>query len=359
MNKKILVFLIAIIIIVLFITIILILDIKTKDNIKMDNEIFGLTEKLKEYKKDSISILHQYDGCIYGTIETDIKDPMLLTTKATFSYRIDEDKLNIIKEPNNMRVIDFIISNNKIYYCYLKYNEQETFYWSVYVNDIETENTSKIMDGTISNIFEYPRIFAKENNSIFLISKSEETLKLSKINDEEIEHIKIIEDENINMFNMDSIIYMDKKIYYTSTGKDRRDSIKTIDIETGEEEIIYKSNSEKEIIYTFNIVENKTILQEVENEDNANLITVNNKSKKIIQNIETKLLTFPRIINENNILFHSTGNMWQKYDISENKIQTLEDGIFKNDSIFPKYIVIGENKLLLQSFSNVFYVVTL
>lgn len=107
------------------------------------------------------------DVYIYGTIETDIKDSMLLTTKAIYSYRIDKDKINIIREPNNMRVIDFIISNNKIYYCYLKYNEQETFYWSVYVNDIKTENISKIMDGTISNMFEYPRIFAKENNSIF------------------------------------------------------------------------------------------------------------------------------------------------------------------------------------------------
>lgn len=63
--KKFLVFLIATIIIVLFITIILILDIKTRGNIKMDNEIFGLTGNLKEYKKDSISILHRYDGCIY------------------------------------------------------------------------------------------------------------------------------------------------------------------------------------------------------------------------------------------------------------------------------------------------------
>ena len=113
------------------------------------------------------------------------------------------------------------------------------------------------------------------------------------------------------------------------------------------------------MIYTFNIIDEKIIVQEVLDQEKSNLITYNIDSKICENIIETEILTFPEMLNNNEILFHQPNNTWKKYLIEKNAFQNVEISLIDNNNVYPKYYLIDTNEILVQDYDNNFFVLSI
>lgn len=335
-----------------------------KDNEKSNIQVnhIDLYSKLSDYSQYSINVAHVYNDYIYGTIETDKYDLMLFSTVAVFTYNINSNEINIIPQTENKRIIEFYSDNNYVYYFYLLNNNDENFKWELNVYDLTTGKSKEILNGFISDVFEYPRIFAQEGNDIYIMMKNNGITKILQINGFDAKEIITIEDDIVTPYNMDTIKYKDNKIYYVVTEKDKKDCIKILDLDTKNIEVILKNESENHEIYTLNIINNKLIVQEAIESNFVNLITFN-LDLKITENIvESQLLNFPEKLNNKNILFHQLGSIWKIYNVETGEIEEIEElkrAEMTKNGMFPKYFLIDDNRILVQDFSNDFYVINI
>lgn len=317
-----------------------------------------LSNGLSQYKDKSINILHYNDKYLYGSIESDSKDSILLTTLALFTYNTETHELNIINQENNKRIIDFYLIDNKIYYCNLSFYDEYSFSWKIYMNNLNFDSEELLIEGTIQNMFEYPRFFGNSEN-LFIILKDNNITQISQINNSSLTNIKTIDNERITMINMDSIMFHKNCIYYSSTSASGSDMITEISLDFNTDNKIYVATNNNNTIYNYSFLNDDLIIQEVVSESQSILIDLNINTKSIEKTLDTHFLTFARKLDENTILFHSTGNLWEKYNKDTNSITTINLNILNSSDIFPKYTVIKEDTILIQKFNNDFYVITL
>lgn len=337
---------------------------KSNDNIdsnsnKIQVNHIDLLQQLGDYTDlsdiISIDIAHIFNNIIYGTMETDKIDSMLFSTVAVFSYDILSGELTIIPQLTDKRVIDFCIQGDQIFYCYL-FSNDNTFDWELVNVNLNTNESKEILNGSIDYFYEYPRFFAQDNNEMFFISKSNKVTEIYKIENLEFEKLITFNDDSVSSYNMDAIRYKDNKIYCPSTADNDIDNITIIDTKNRTNSVIYKSSDSSHKIYTFNVTEDKLIIQEVIEQDKSDLVTFNIDYNIIESEIETKLLTFPELISNDNILIHQPNNTWKTYCISQSEFYDLDFPTLR-ERPFPKYYLIHNNCILVQDFSNDFYVI--
>ncbi|MCI8291563.1 MAG: hypothetical protein HFJ24_03265 [Clostridia bacterium] len=358
MNRK-KVFYILVISLTILLIYILLQNLDLKDEESVELNYIGLTEKLNDYKEYSINILHTNKNHILGTIETDQINPIVFSTVAVFDYDISRDSINIISQSNNQRIIEFYIINEQAYYVYLYIQDNGLFEWKILTMNLTTGESHELLKGNIAYAFEYPRIFAEEDGKLYLVVKANDEVQILFIEDAKINIIKSLKNEKINSFDMNTITYQDEKIYYSCSDIDNKYTVKVLDIYNGDNKSIYKSTDERFAIYTFNVIEHKIIIQEIIDNGKSNLITVNINSNIIENTVATELLTLPEIINAESILFHQSNNTWKVYNIIQSEFYELDFMSLPLNlkSIFPKYFLIDNNKILIQDFNNTFYII--
>ena len=340
----------------------LILIYNRKDYIINDNSMISkkidLKEKLNSYKEDKINVLHIKNNKIYGTVETDKNNSIIYSTLAIFTYDIAKNDILVIPQKDNIRVIDYFIIDNTIYYCILSSENNNKYEWKIVSTDLEENNFNLILRGSIDDVFEYPRIFAEYENSIYIVLKLEDDVKIIKVNNSKTEEIITIKGENINSIQMNTFVLYDNNIFFAST-EEGTDKIRVVNVDEKNSRIIYQSNSKIKMIYTFNIIDEKIIVQEVLDQEKSNLITYNIDSKICENIIETEILTFPEMLNNNEILFHQPNNTWKKYLIEKNAFQNVEISLIDNNNVYPKYYLIDTNEILVQDYDNNFFVLSI
>lgn len=331
-----------------------------------------LTQYLREYQhtKYSIDILRVENYKIYGAIQTNEYDQVLFSTIGIFIYDVKEDKFEFKSFSNNERLIDFILLEDKFYYCTLSYGENDTYKWNLYSDTWNTEYPLLIENGSITNLFEYPRMKYLNANTVIILSKHqiENTVKCKICSIDSNGNVKellnkegdLSTNKGTLLYNNDSLLVKDNKLYYTVLNSDNSQALILYDLEKLKEYTIYTNTDDSKALSLFIIADDFVFLQltdKTNNENNTNIII--NQNKEEIYRFSSGMLTFANLINNETILFHNSGNVWQLFKISdkENNLQTLESNINEINNIFPKYFVIDKNRIFVQTFTNEFYCV--
>ena len=345
MKKKFLIVL-SLVLIIIFIIIIRIVIQKTA---KEDNSIIEeikLTKELKEYKNYSISLIHNDNGQILGTIESEKTDDILFSTVAIFKYDVNTEKTNIYEREGNERIIDFYIIDNYLYSCVLTYNDETSYKWKIIKENLTNNKKEELRVGIIPDAFEYPRILGNNGNSIFVISKNNNNIELLKIN-ENVQILKTITGKKLDMINMNFACYKDLKIYYIKSSNENEQIFK-LNVDTLEEEKIYETKND---LYTINLFDNAFVIQEVENNSKVYITTISNDNKESINKLEiTEILTFPRNITNNSLMFHLSEKSWKEYNIENNKLSSLDFSKLEQYNLLPQYFAIGDNKIIFHCY---------
>lgn len=354
MKKNILIALSTVITIVCIIVSIIIIHKPLKENDPIIKEI-KLTKALEEYKDYSISLIHNNNGKILGTIESEKTDLILFSTIAIFEYDINTEKINIYEQAGNERIIDFYITGNYLYSCILTYNDETSYKWKIIKKNLTNNKKEEMIVGIIPDAFEYPRILGNNGNSIFVISKNDDHIELLKIN-ENVETLKTITGNHLDMIQLNFAYYKDSNIYYIKS-LNENDQILRLNVDTLEEDKIYETNNN---LYSINVFEQISVIHEADNNSKVYLTTISNDGKDFINKLEiTELLTFSKNITSTSFICHLSEKSWKEYNIQNNNLTSLDFSKLEQYNLLPQYFVIGNDRIIVQSFENTFYIINI
>ena len=374
MKNKSIFFLLILLVILLALTFFFLNKFSQKTNINTEilseKNNFNLNKHLDSYKDYTIEILRSNNGIIYGNILTEKYDVTLLSTVSIFSYDYINDDFKIFPFESKKRIIDYIVLDDTIFYCTLEYSENEdSFTWIVKRQTIDFSDEEKILlSGTINYLFDFPIFKYIDSNNIFIATKN-------NISNSEIEFCFYSLDKDVENFsklihkkghlqetngtllnNSENIIIIDGKLYYSIINEDNSQSLLCYNLLTNEIYEIYHNINPSLSLYNFIISNNYVFLQLLSNDTNSSQIIIKHLQNKTIYSFESKILTFPTLINENTILFHNSDNAWNF--ISLNNIHSELNSItLPTSSIMPKYIYLENNTILIQTIENIFDII--
>ena len=309
---------------------------------------------------------------MYGTIIDENRDPILFSTYATFSYNTSNDKFNINILENNIRIMDYIVLDNYTYFCTLQYeNVSNSFLWNIYKqkNDFE-ESKELILSGKITDVFDFPVFNYISKDSIlvtvkYLINETDLKYEFFEINTSSHQLTSLVNDTYIPgehkgtiLYNSNTIKIYKDKIYYSVLNSDNSQYLLSYDIISRKKQKIYTNEDDNYGILNFVISDNYVFIQLVGKLDTSiNLIL--DTTHSTTYSFESKTLTFPNLINNETILFHNSDNKWDIFQFTNMTNNLKEINVWKDTSVFPKYILLDNNTILLQSFDNIFYEIQL
>ena len=121
--------------------------------------------------------------------------------------------------------------------------------------------------------------------------------------------------------------------------------------------IIKENKSNDKVLYNYVPTDDGIYIQFASTDETEKSI-IEYYSNDDISTLETDINTFENQINNTNLLFHNKGNVWILYNIVENKLNPLNTNL-KDKNLYPKYLVVDKNTIIVQDFDNNFYIGTL
>lgn len=344
----------------------------TSSIVQTNSTYSKVNDYLSNYKNYNIEILRNFNNILYGTIIDENRDPILFSTYATFSYNTSNDKFNINILENNIRIMDYIVLDNYTYFCTLQYeNVSNSFLWNIYKqkNDFE-ESKELILSGKITDVFDFPVFNYISKDSIlvtvkYLINETDLKYEFFEINTSSHQLTSLVNDTYIPgehkgtiLYNSNTIKIYKDKIYYSVLNSDNSQYLLSYDIISRKKQKIYTNEDDNYGILNFVISDNYVFIQLVGKLDTSiNLIL--DTTHSTTYSFESKTLTFPNLINNETILFHNFDNKWDIFQFANMTNNLKEINVWKDTSVFPKYILLDNNTILLQSFDNIFYEIQL
>lgn len=344
----------------------------TSSIVQTNSTYSKVNDYLSNYKNYNIEILRNFNNILYGTIIDENRDPILFSTYATFSYNTSNDKFNINILENNIRIMDYIVLDNYTYFCTLQYeNVSNSFLWNIYKqkNDFE-ESKELILSGKITDVFDFPVFNYISKDSIlvtvkYLINETDLKYEFFEINTSSHQLTSLVNDTYIPgehkgtiLYNSNTIKIYKDKIYYSVLNSDNSQYLLSYDIISRKKQKIYTNEDDNYGILNFVISDNYVFIQLVGKLDTSiNLIL--DTTHSTTYSFESKTLTFPNLINNETILFHNSDNKWDIFQFTNMTNNLKEINVWKDTSVFPKYILLDNNTILLQSFDNIFYEIQL
>lgn len=328
-------------------------------------KLSSISKKYTENGKYDIELLKSPNkNIVYGNIYDSSKNGNLFLTKGLFRYNLNNNDFNYypIKE-DDVRVIDFEIHNDILYKVVLLNTESGNFYeWKVIAQNLKNNSEILLKNGVIIDIFKYPRLFLY-NDSIYLSAINNVFSEADNFKKEEfsfyvLENMQLNilfnynghldKDEGILIYNMGNSKVYDNKFYYTMVDQNHVQHLESFDLNSYKKTRLKSNSKEDYIIYNYVPINGDLYIQYV-NKNEQQKSKIEYKEKSLITNINT----FECKINSSNILFHNIGNKWLLYDVINNKLNELSSS---DINMYPKYIVIDDNKILTQDFENNFYI---
>lgn len=336
----------------------------------IDSNYSKINNYLKEYQNYNIEILRQYNNILYGSIIDENNDPVLFSTYAIFSYDTVNDTFDINILDNDIRIIDYIVLDDTTYFCTLQYDTEinNSLLWKIFKQKSNFRvDAELLLSGNITDVFDFPMFNYISKDRIlvatkYFVNKRNLKYELLEANTSSNSLATLINDTYIPEKDQGSILYnsstikiYNNKIYYSILNSDSSQCLISYNLANGEKEKVFTNDNNYYGIFNF-IISNKYIFIQLSSDANASinlLLDATTYDKKY--SFKSKVLTFPNLINNEKILFHSSNNKWDIFQLDGISNSLKELNIWKDTSVFPKYILTDNNTILLQTFDNIFY----
>lgn len=363
-------FLIIIMSIVSFLIILFLNDYRKNELLLFEkNNLSDVSLKYTENGKYDIELLKSEDNnLIYGTIFDSSKNGNLFLTKGIYTFNLYTDEFTYYENLDNNRIVDFYIKNNILYKVVLKNTTNGNYCWEVISQQLFTNEEKIIVKGCVVNIFNYPRLFSY-NNNLYLIAISDNGEDYSKeiyafyqLSNTFEENEKLlfsyegstITDDGILSYNIaNNKIYLDN-LYFTIVDEKHIQYLVKLNLKTLEKNVVEENKEENKILQSYVPTKSGIYIQYIfKNKSQKSILKYHFNNGKI-NTLQSNINTFENSINNDNLLFHNEGNNWLLYNTKENKISLLNTNIDSLD-LYPKYLVVSKNKIIVQDFNNNFY----
>lgn len=373
LKKYLFVFLIGVIIIISFSYFLFYKNNKKYQILNFEkNELSNISLKYTDNGKYDIELLKTADKkLIYGTIFDSSENGNLFLTKGIYTFNITSNKFNYYKNDEKNRIIDFYINNNILYKVVLENTSSNNYYWKIIHQNLLTNSEEIFITGYIVNIFDYPRLLVY-NNNIYAIAVSNEGIDgssetysfyqfLTTPNNSVKELFKyngsILEDIGILNYNISNNKIYSDNLYYTVVDEKHVQYLIKFNLNSSKKSIIKENKSKDKVLYNYVPTDDGIYIQFASIDETEKSI-IEYYSNDDISTLETDINTFENQINNTNLLFHNKGNVWILYNIVENKLNPLNTNL-KDKNLYPKYLVVDKNTIIVQDFDNNFYIGTL
>lgn len=373
LKKYLFVFLIGVIIIISFSYFLFYKNNKKYQILNFEkNELSNISLKYTDNGKYDIELLKTADKkLIYGTIFDSSENGNLFLTKGIYTFNITSNKFNYYKNDEKNRIIDFYINNNILYKVVLENTSSNNYYWKIIRQNLLTNSEEIFITGYIVNIFDYPRLLVY-NNNIYAIAVSNEGIDgssetysfyqfLTTPNNSVKELFKyngsILEDIGILNYNISNNKIYSDNLYYTVVDEKHVQYLIKFNLNSSKKSIIKENKSKDKVLYNYVPTDDGIYIQFASIDETEKSI-IEYYSNDDISTLETDINTFENQINNTNLLFHNKGNVWILYNIVENKLNPLNTNL-KDKNLYPKYLVVDKNTIIVQDFDNNFYIGTL
>ena len=373
LKKYLFVFLIGVIIIISFSYFLFYKNNKKYQILNFEkNELSNISLKYTDNGKYDIELLKTADKkLIYGTIFDSSENGNLFLTKGIYTFNITSNKFNYYKNDEKNRIIDFYINNNILYKIVLENTSSNNYYWKIIRQNLLTNSEEIFITGYIVNIFDYPRLLVY-NNNIYAIAVSNEGIDgssetysfyqfLTTPNNSVKELFKyngsILEDIGILNYNISNNKIYSDNLYYTVVDEKHVQYLIKFNLNSSKKSIIKENKSKDKVLYNYVPTDDGIYIQFASIDETEKSI-IEYYSNDDISTLETDINTFENQINNTNLLFHNKGNVWILYNIVENKLNPLNTNL-KDKNLYPKYLVVDKNTIIVQDFDNNFYIGTL
>lgn len=325
----------------------------------------------------SIDRSYLHGNIYYGEILDVTKNGNLLLTKSLFSYNLVNEEFKIYEFNLNKRIWQYFIKDNYIYYIILTGSEESYFTWELFRSDINFNNPISIKKGnTINPLYAawFVRgsndelLFISINNNLVMNEMSFYQVKDKEFNIYEVEglELKVLKNGTGNACTREGLFLCDMFNYYLDNNKlvycqitdYKKQEIISLDIKSLKEEILYLNNTDKLNINNF-ILFNDGIYVNMNTPTNATAketIKFLNFETAVERDLNNSLSiqTQGKVLENKVLAKTSTG--WTMFDMNEN-IQF--DVYFPDIYVYPFFTVIGDNKIILKSENQKYYIGTL
>lgn len=335
------------------------------------NSLSNISLKYTENGKYDIELLKTADkNLIYGTIFDSSKNGNLFLTKGIYTFDVSTNNFNYYENSEENRIVDFYVKDNVLYKVVLENTLNDNYYWKIVRQNLSNNNEEIIIKGYVVNIFNYPRILTY-NNNIYAITVSNDGDKYSReiysffqlctTSSNSAKELfsysgSTLRDDGILNYNIaNNKIYRDN-FYYTIVDKDHIQYLIELDLNNLKKNVIKENKSNDKVLYSYIPTNNGIYIQFAsKNIEEKSTIEYHFKNNDDVNILATEINTFENQINNRNLLFHNEGNKWILYNIEKNHLFTLNSNL-ENINLYPKYLVIDENKIMVQDFENNFYI---
>lgn len=331
-----------------------IIDIKLENNKKKLNflELLNLDYDSYNLKENVVSIDIQgvYDDKLYLSLIDFTNNRVTAITKALIVYDFSKNEVNIIDPNLNKRITSYMYDKNYIYYTSIYY-ENEVLHWDLSVTEDNFLSSNVLKTGTIESAINFPIIF-KENSNIYLFSIDDSLYKqnIYKLFLSELIEIMSL-DSNIEMlYDLEKIKVLDNNVYYISDDNNGRE-LKKFDMAKNITTVLYKSNSDLETIFEFEVLPNDTvIINSIKN--NISTIICLDKNAMIKKYHHNHLISYMEILDDHLIIMMDKNNDNLIYNTKTNKLES-KNGMSKDFRF--KFKVKDKNTIVFQKNNSKIY----
>ena len=206
----------------------------------------NLTKNVKKYSNEStgVELMYSDGNNIYGHFYDSSINNVILRTKGLFKYNVKTSKFSYFNYKNQNRIMTYYWLNDIIYYVVLE-ESGNNFNWKFIVSKYKKNDEKIIMQGTIENPFNYPRILFNKYG-IFLVSindldeenqifQFDMVVEVSNILSLKQEIGKKKEKTGNLLYNISNVYVEAENIFYTVVDKDNIQYLYSLNVITGEE----------------------------------------------------------------------------------------------------------------------------
>ncbi len=321
------------------------------DKIELDYQKLSLVPK-----KSELYFNHVYNDILYLSVldeKNNLSKP-LMTTPKLITYNLKTKESKIYDYDYDIRIWDYIIKNDAIYFTTIEYTNDNKIKWSLVYSDLNFNNQKILKQGEITDGLMSPNIILdNENIYVVTINESDYNKEYSfyKINsDNSIEQLLTIDNSIESIHHPYRTVIKDENIYYMAYNKTRQFLYK-YDYKNNEKDIIFSIDNGNSTIFDFLVMDDYYMIDLAEKNDNSSLIFKYNNGTVLNVNDSIFLTSF-RKVSENKFLTHNNDkkNNTRIFKLFNSNGEVEKIFNFENLSFNYKYMVYDSNYIIMTSY---------
>ena len=321
------------------------------DKIELDYQKLSLVPK-----KSELYFNHVYNDILYLSVldeKNNLSKP-LMTTPKLITYNLKTKESKIYDYDYDIRIWDYIIKNDAIYFTTIEYTNDNKIEWSLVYSDLNFNNQKILKQGEITDGLMSPNIILdNENIYVVTINESDYNKEYSfyKINsDNSIKQLLTIDNSIESIHHPYRTVIKDENIYYMAYNKTRQFLYK-YDYKNNEKDIIFSIDNGNSTIFDFLVMDDYYMIDLAEKNDNSSLIFKYNNGTVLNVNDSIFLTSF-RKVSENKFLTHNNDkkNNTRIFKLFNSNGEVEKIFNFENLSLNYKYMVYDSNYIIMTNY---------